>query len=129
MKKIILVVLVALVFATPCFAQDIEPNGLFTLDNTLWKMGEMDLMGFAGDMVYLCDTPDVCFPMPFSSYSNFFLFSLFEIGVPDLTTTSGILIPIIGVGRVRWCAMDSFCVRMWMRKLPGSWEPDIGTTP
>ena len=37
MKRTILVVLIAVMIATPCFAQEIEPDGLFSLDGTLWK--------------------------------------------------------------------------------------------
>ena len=38
MKRTILVVIMALVFATPCFAQEIETDGLFSIDGTKWRM-------------------------------------------------------------------------------------------
>jgi len=37
MKSIILVVLMVALVATPCFAQEIEPDGMFSLHGTLWK--------------------------------------------------------------------------------------------
>jgi hypothetical protein len=37
MKKIILAVLMAVMIATPCFAQEVEPEGLFSLEGTLWQ--------------------------------------------------------------------------------------------
>ena len=37
MKKTILVVLMVLMITTPCFAQEIEPNGIFSIDGTEWE--------------------------------------------------------------------------------------------
>jgi hypothetical protein len=37
MKKIILVVLMVVMVATPCFAQEIEPEGIFSLHGTKWQ--------------------------------------------------------------------------------------------
>jgi hypothetical protein len=37
MKKTILVVLMALMIATPCFAQEVEPEGIFSIEGTLWQ--------------------------------------------------------------------------------------------
>jgi hypothetical protein len=37
MKKTILVVLLAVMIATPCFAQEIETDGLFSLEGTEWR--------------------------------------------------------------------------------------------
>ena len=36
MKKTILVVLMVLMIATPCIAQEIEPEGMFSIEGTLW---------------------------------------------------------------------------------------------
>jgi len=36
MKKTILVVLMAVMVATPCLAQDIEPEGIFSIEGTAW---------------------------------------------------------------------------------------------
>jgi hypothetical protein len=37
MKKLILAVLMAVMLATPCFAQEVEPEGIFSLHGTLWQ--------------------------------------------------------------------------------------------
>jgi len=37
MKKIILVVLMAVMIATPCIAQEVEPEGMFSIEGTLWQ--------------------------------------------------------------------------------------------
>jgi hypothetical protein len=36
MKKIILAVLMAVMITTPCFAQEVEPEGLFSIEGTSW---------------------------------------------------------------------------------------------
>ena len=36
MKRTILVVLIAVMFATPCLAQEIEPEGMFSIEGTRW---------------------------------------------------------------------------------------------
>ena len=36
MKRTILVVLMSVVIVTPCFAQEIEPDGLFSIEGTRW---------------------------------------------------------------------------------------------
>lgn len=38
MKKIILLVLMAVMLATPCFAQEVETEGIFSLHGTEWHM-------------------------------------------------------------------------------------------
>ena len=37
MRKTILAVFVVVILTTPCLAQEIEPDGIFSLDGTLWK--------------------------------------------------------------------------------------------
>jgi len=37
MKKIVLLVLIAVMIATPCFAQEVEPEGIFSLHRTEWQ--------------------------------------------------------------------------------------------
>jgi hypothetical protein len=41
MKKIILVALIAVMLTTPCFAQEVEPEGIFSVDGTLWGQCEI----------------------------------------------------------------------------------------
>ena len=37
MKKTIMLVLMAVILATPCFAQDVEPEGIFSIEGTRWE--------------------------------------------------------------------------------------------
>ena len=37
MKKTISVVLLALIVTTPCFAHEVEPEGIFSIEGTLWQ--------------------------------------------------------------------------------------------
>ena len=39
MKRTILVALIAVMVATPCLAQEIEPDGMFSIEGTLWRFG------------------------------------------------------------------------------------------
>ena len=43
MKKTILVILITVMVATPCFSQEIEPDGIFSLDGTLWRYFRPDI--------------------------------------------------------------------------------------
>ena len=38
MKKIVLVVLMVIMVSLPCLAQEIEPEGLFSINGTIWNM-------------------------------------------------------------------------------------------
>ena len=60
MKRIILVVIMALVFATPCFAQEIEPDGLFSLEGTMWRCCWIQVgIGCAGYYIPILCLPEV----------------------------------------------------------------------
>ena len=51
MKKPILVILMAIMIATPCLAQEIEPEGIFSIEGTLWSItsiGVSILLPFVG---------------------------------------------------------------------------------
>ena len=37
MKKTILVIVIAVMVATPCFAQEVEPEGIFSIEGTRWQ--------------------------------------------------------------------------------------------
>ena len=37
MKKTIIAILMVVMVATPCFAQEVETDGLFSIDGTLWE--------------------------------------------------------------------------------------------
>jgi hypothetical protein len=46
MKKTILAILTAVMVATPCFANEIEPEGIFSLHGTLWQALPIGLQTF-----------------------------------------------------------------------------------
>ena len=68
MKRTILAVLIVAMIATPCFAQKIEPDGLFSIEGTLWNVcrigiksrppyfypPECNSMGFHNGNLYSC---------------------------------------------------------------------------
>ena len=87
MRKIILAVFVVLMFATPCLAQEIEPEGLLGIDGTLWQsvksFGNVDYpfkitYGFVNGQVYFGDILGRCQYFSSSSYEEFIIFSLVE---------------------------------------------------
>ena len=41
MKKTVLVVLMMVMLGTPCLAQEVEPNGLFSIEGTRWRTCEI----------------------------------------------------------------------------------------
>ena len=60
MKKTIVAVLMVVMLATTCFAQQVEPDGIFTLEGTLWlRLGREETnsyMGFHGEEIYRIGT-------------------------------------------------------------------------
>ena len=63
MKKTILIVLMLVMIATPCFAQEIEPDGYLTLEGTLWLALDRDeydnYIGFdKGEIYTITKQPD-----------------------------------------------------------------------
>ena len=46
MKKTILVALLIVMISTLCFAQELEPGGIFSLDGTLWRVCKIALYSF-----------------------------------------------------------------------------------
>ena len=60
MKKTILVVLMVALIVTPCFAQEVEPDGLFSVERTKWLVTYIEpdkarfshYCGFYGGKVY-----------------------------------------------------------------------------
>ena len=64
MKKIILVTLMAVMVATPCFAQEIEPEGIFSLHGTEWQALPTG--------VKLLPLPPSLEPLKFDSVFNFY---------------------------------------------------------
>ena len=116
MKKTILVLLMAVMIATPCFAQEVEPEGLFSVDGTLWIWCEVGFasyrpffstnwreLGFYKGKVYDCNPPG--FDNPNYSYVDSLVFSV-AYGIDKYPTTGGaavdyflaIMQPAIGLG-------------------------------
>ena len=99
MNKTVLIVLMALMIATPCLAQELEPDGIFSLHGTLWKpcvigltttppfvlIGCLETIGFYQDTVYPCTEREGCNPDSDYTYIDSFLVSIvykskFEVG-------------------------------------------------
>ena len=100
MKRTVLVVLMALVFATPCLAQEVEPDGLFSIEGTRWRTcgisASIQLLGFQGfnfnigcsgtrygfyeGKVYSCNALNFCLPQEPSAYIDTPLVSIAYIG-------------------------------------------------
>ena len=120
MKKIILVLLVAVILATSCFAQEVESDGLFSIEGTLWEftivisppnLPRMGEIGFYKGKVYIGDIP--LEGVPFSFYVDLGIASFFmgidmdvstmffgimqPIGMGMITTTSFIPLPIVTI--------------------------------
>jgi hypothetical protein len=54
MKKTIVVVLMIVGFATPCFAQEVEADGIFSIDGTLWNVFKIKIeIGILNGKPYL----------------------------------------------------------------------------
>jgi len=116
MKKTLLVLLMMLVVTTPCFAQEVEPEGFFTLEGTLWvtlEKNEMDsYTGFHGGEIYRIGT--VQFPAPVEEcspvsdfpgndvcfYSTLPLFAMFYYDYVTMSKTHvyGFMLPHLSIG-------------------------------
>lgn len=118
MKRTILAVLMVTLIATPCFAQEVEPEGLFSIDGTEWRALPIGLLlfpipllplpvlgevtwGFYGGEVY----PQPSDPATKSFYIDMLVASIFRYeemtsipgNVPFTETGFGIMQPI-GIG-------------------------------
>ena len=135
MRKTILVVLMVLVFATPCLAKEVEPNGLFSVDNTIWGVVDENFslarLGFADGLIYQCYEPfTLCNDEPLLGgvYFNLFMLTLFvaDDSPPwDKETFWGILIPSLGIGWGRVCPEGDPCILLTMEKLSDTFNPDM----
>ena len=117
MKKTALVVLMTVMIGTPCLAQEIEPEGIFSIEETVWQALPIawqifplpwiefnyDLaFGFYGGEVY----PDLQ-PVDQSFYRDLLVYSIFgtaysmsnNLGPVTTSAYFGILQPI-GIGTV-----------------------------
>lgn len=105
MKKTILIVLTIALFATPCLAQEVEPQGMLTIDGTVWQALPIGLKIFRLPGIW--DTNGLQFVFygdTGSSYIDMLACSIFwavEVGPFSYITGRyfGILQPI-GIGMV-----------------------------
>ena len=99
MKKTVLVLLMTVMVATPCFAQEVEPERPFSIEGTVWKALPIGLQifpvpgiwntddlqfGFYGSTVYPGLEPDED-----SFCINMLMFSIFSTCTPSITTQQG----------------------------------------
>ena len=66
MRKTILLVLALVVIATPCFAQEVEPDGIFSIEGTSWE----SLLGTL-----------MIFPFPWLELSGWYNVGFYDNGV------------------------------------------------
>ena len=135
MKKIILVIPMIIVIVTPCFTQEIEPKGIFSLHGTLWNFeptwdtglyGTEYYLGFHQGNVYFAVTDSFNEPSDFSiidnaMYLNFIAFSIFFMR--DEYQISGILYPAIGVG-LGTSPSPSLAI-LFIKKVSNKFEPNL----
>jgi hypothetical protein len=107
MKKIILAVLMVLIIITPCLAENVKPDGMYSIEGTLWAIaGEDDqYFAFYEGNVHIAIGSNLCIEIMSSSYQDFIIFSLFnyetEVSVTnasDKIKCMGILFPLLGIG-------------------------------
>ena len=128
MKKLVLVILIAIITAIPCLAQEIEPEGIFSIEGTLWLgleffhplSGPLQISFFEGD-VYL---DNGFFPSAF--YFDTPLFSYFFASVRDESFSAyifGVLFPLWKYGYgLEWGTFEIFSPVLF-RMASDNWTP------
>jgi hypothetical protein len=106
MKKTILIVLMVPLIITPCFAQEVETDGLFSLNRTLWLLvafggGNQINYGFYEGDVYIRElgypAVNICSLLENSSYLDLLAVSFFKIDYSSSGAQYGIMYPL-GIG-------------------------------
>ena len=113
MKKTILVVLMVLMVSTPCLAQEVEPDGIFSIGGTLWEAtyifppeywgGHMSEIGFYKGEVYGLGGL-------FSFYVNLGIASFFMVGMHEWYGRGiyfGLMQPI-GIGVMTFTGISNY---------------------
>lgn len=124
MKRTILALLMVALVSTPCLAQEVETDGLFSIEETLWRFGtgiafytrfpffqitnSNSELGFHQGTVYRCSGDD-CNVVSRTSYINspvlsiVYFFNVIEFGLIimqpiglGISTSFGSLFPITG---------------------------------
>ena len=94
MKKTILLVLMVALLATPCFAQEVETDGLFSIEGTTWRrIGVAISIGDPPFISLYDDTVSFTYQSG-NIYHDFLVFSV----ASDHSLSFMILQPTIGVG-------------------------------
>jgi len=147
MKKIILVTLMAAMIATPCFAQEVEPDGIISIGGTIWHALPMGVQilpfpflvsldwkfGFYDGEVCNFYSVGECWGHDYSFYIDMLVCSIFGAfdvgsGVSGPTTWYfGILQPI-GIGIVVEYVGPGFSPERYLKigllmKTDNNWEP------
>ena len=98
MKRTILAVLMVVMVSTPCLAQEIETDGLFSIEGTLWDVCDITIqlslsidqpfnvecyrMGFYQGTVYSCLEHSGCRPSSAPTYIDSPVLSIAFSGFP-----------------------------------------------
>ena len=145
MKRIILALLMVALVTTPCFAQEIEPDGLFSLDGTLWRFFRPEIhfgtsygqpyfdmvvrnreVGFYQRSVYLCSENSCGSLGPYIDtpvISTFFTLDFWGIDLWVMQPTVGIgLTTTCYCGGVSYTSGCGFGIGI-MFKVDNNWEP------
>jgi len=142
MKRTILTVLMAVMIATPCFAQEVETDGIFSLDGTLWRItGQMGRQGYyygfnQGNVYYLegseCWKEEVGFFVDSFLTSIFMTYSSRELeGKTYVDIKYGNMLPI-GIGFTTGISKsedgDPRILRWILIRTDNNWTPQDCTT-
>jgi hypothetical protein len=140
MKKTILVILMAIMTATPCLAQEIEPEGIFSIEGTAWEVHGIynthlilflylrHQINFHNGKAYLCtDTTVVCpfNPSPHVTIIDTPVLSIALVVSPDASVGIYLMQPI-GLGVFAYSTPDPITVGYGigiMFKIEDNWEP------
>ena len=135
MKKMLAVGLIVLVgvfmlSAPHTFAQSelshIEPEGLFSLSNTLWQLDGSDeiSIGFYNGSVFACISSTICAPTDGSFYFDFIFISYFRMDIPDYSIY-GLLFPLFDNGQVIVeDTLNNEKEKFPINKIEDPWTPD-----
>lgn len=135
MKRIILVVLMVIMVATPCFAQELEPEGIFSIEGTVWRATyifplidwmHFDDIGFYGGSVYWRD-PKVWVQWPNSFYVNALVASFSTARDPYGFIISTCVMQPLGIGVITNIGYDSLQPFLFqigiLHKINDDWAP------
>jgi hypothetical protein len=139
MKRTILAVLMVVMVATPCLAQELEPEGNFSIEGTRWIVGDGNegglQLGFYQRKIYWVyvyeDGCEQAYRVGehigdggwYLGLGMFFLFETYGRTIPRIGLTFGFLNPITGAG-VMFSGRDRYVgVIIPMCETHSSWIP------